>query len=69
MSEISDKLWLSVDYMGGESSFGALAYGFSWKFAPNTSVIFAYVDQNNDDIAAVEDSFTVQVDIDFDIFK
>ncbi|HZX36145.1 MAG TPA: hypothetical protein VFF54_06595 [Thermodesulfobacteriota bacterium] len=69
MSEISDNLWLCVDYMGGDSSFGALAYGFSWKFAPNTSVIFGYIDQNNDDIAALEDSFTVQVDIDFDIFK
>lgn len=68
MSEISDKLWLSVDYMGGESNFGALAYGFAWKFAPNTSVIFAFVDQNNDEILP-GDTFTMQVDIDFDIFK
>ncbi|MBI5599648.1 MAG: hypothetical protein HY890_07930 [Deltaproteobacteria bacterium] len=68
MSEISDNLWLAVDYMGGDNSFGALSYGFSWKFSPNASVIFGYVDQNNDKLAFVEDWFTVQVDIDFDVF-
>jgi len=56
-----------VDYMGGDNSFGALSYGFAWKFAPNTSVIFGYVDQIEDDLAA--DTFTVQVDIDFDVFN
>lgn len=68
MSEISDKLWLSVDYMGGDNSLGAVSYGFSWKFSPNVSVIFAYVDQTNDKLAFVEDWFTVQVDIDFNVF-
>src|SRR4030065_1429374 len=67
ISELSENLWVSVDYMGGDNSFGALSYGFAWKFAPNTSVIFGYVDQNNDDVAA--DSFTMQVDIDFDVFN
>ena len=67
ISEISDNLWVSVDYMGGDNSFGALSYGFAWKFAPNTSVIFGYVDQIEDDLAA--DTFTVQVDIDFDVFN
>lgn len=69
MSEISDNLGLAIDYMGGDSSYGALSYGLSWKFAPNASVIFAYVDQNNDKLSAVEDWFTVQVDIDFDVFS
>jgi len=67
LSEISDKLWVAVDYMGGDSSFGVLSYGFSWKFAPNTSVIFGYVDQNNDKLMLVEDWFTMQVDIDFSL--
>lgn len=66
--EISDKLWVCADYMGGDSSFGALSYGFSWKFSPNTSVIFAYVNQNNRDLAFVENWYTVQVDIDFNVF-
>lgn len=68
MTEISDKLWLSIDHMGGDNSFGATAYGFSWKFAPNVSAIFAYVDQNNDKLAFVEDWFTIQIDIDFNVF-
>lgn len=68
ISEISENLWVAVDYMGGDSNVGALSYGFAWKFAPNTSVIFGYVDQNNDKVAP-GDTVTVQVDIDFDIFK
>ena len=67
LSEVSENLWVAIDYMGGESSVGALSYGFAWKFAPNTAVIFGYVDQINDDLVA--DSATVQVDIDFDVFK
>lgn len=68
MSEISDNLWLAVDYMGGKSSYGTVSYGAAWKFAPNTSVIFAYVNQLNDKIAGVADTVTVQVDIDFNVF-
>jgi len=68
ISEISDNLWVAVDYMGGDSSAGALSYGFAWKFAPNTSVIFGYVDQNNDKVTP-GDTFTVQVDIDFNVFN
>lgn len=67
LSEISENLWVAIDYMGGDSNFGALSYGFSWKFAPNTSVIFGFVDQNNDNVAP-GDTFTVQVDIDFNVF-
>ncbi|MFZ3072854.1 MAG: hypothetical protein WA162_06400 [Thermodesulfobacteriota bacterium] len=65
MSEISDKLGVAVDYMGGDNSFGALSYGGSWKFSPKVSVIAAYVDQNNDDLFFIEDWFTLQADIDF----
>ena len=39
---ITDKLWASVDYAGTKSALGATFYGFSWLFAPNTSIIFAY---------------------------
>ncbi|MBI5208181.1 MAG: hypothetical protein HY934_10410 [Candidatus Firestonebacteria bacterium] len=62
ITEISDKLWIAVDYQGSKSAYGALNYGFSWKFSDNTSVIFAYDDYNNDDFA---NTFTVQTDIDF----
>src|SRR4030066_2562751 len=29
ISEISDNLWVAIDYMGGDSSAGALSYGFA----------------------------------------
>ena len=61
MSEISDKLWVAIDYMGGENSYGALSYGVAWKFAPNVGVIFGFDDYNNDNF---KPTYTVQVDID-----
>lgn len=64
MPEISDKLWLCVDYQGSESGNGALAPGFSWKFAENVSMIFGYVIPNNRDLS---ETFTVQLDVDFSI--
>ena len=42
MTEISDKLWLAVDYQGSNSALGALSFGASWAFAKNVSVIFGY---------------------------
>jgi hypothetical protein len=33
MTEISDKLWLAVDYQGGENYLGALSFGASWAFS------------------------------------
>lgn len=62
VTEISDKLWVAVDYQGSESAYGTLNFGFSWKFADNTSVIFGYDIFNNDNLA---DMYTAQVDIDF----
>jgi hypothetical protein len=61
ISEISDKLWVAVDYMGGENSYGALSYGLAWKFAPNVGVIFGMDDYNNSNF---KPTYTIQVDID-----
>lgn len=47
MNEISPKLWLSVDYQSGRSSYGALSFAFAWSFSPNVSVIYG-VDFYND---------------------
>jgi hypothetical protein len=57
--EISENLWLAVDYQGSKSSFGALSYGFAWSFSKNVSVIFAR-DVFNADIPS---TFTMQLDI------
>jgi len=61
ISEISDKLWVAVDYMGGENAYGALSYGAAWKFAPNVGVIFGYDKYNNTNF---KPTYTIQVDID-----
>jgi hypothetical protein len=57
--EVSENLWLAVDYQGTKSSFGALSYGFAWTFSKNVSVIFAR-DVFNADIPS---TFTMQLDI------
>jgi hypothetical protein len=64
ISEISDKLWVAVDYMGGENAYGALSYGVAWKFAPNVGVILGLDRYNNTDLKS---TYTVQVDIDLDL--
>jgi hypothetical protein len=64
MSEISDKLWLAVDYQGGDNAYGALNFAFSWAFAKNVSVIFGY-DIYNDKARGGENTYTVQLDINF----
>jgi hypothetical protein len=70
MSEISDKLWMAVDYQGGKNYLGALSFGASWAFSSNVSVIFgydiynnkkAYYNTNNQNA----NTFTAQIDINF----
>jgi hypothetical protein len=57
--EISENLWLAVDYQSGNNSLGALSYGLAWSFSKNVSVIFAR-DVFNADIPS---AFTMQLDI------
>lgn len=68
--EISDKLWLAVDYQSGKNYLGALNFGLSWAFSKNVSVIFAYDIYNNkkafyNTYNVNADSFTTQLDINF----
>ena len=65
VSEISDKLWVAVDYMGGDNSLGTVNVGFAWAFTPNVSVIFGYDMLNNQDLPGFADTFTTQLDINF----
>lgn len=64
MSEISDKLWVGVDYMSGKSAMGAFSFGASWAFAKNVSVIFGYDIYNNVKTGG-NNTFTTQLDINF----
>jgi hypothetical protein len=68
--EISDKLWLAVDYQGGKNYLGALNFGLSWAFSKNVSVIFAYDIYNNKNVFyntnnVNANTFTTQLDINF----
>jgi hypothetical protein len=70
MTEISDKLWIAVDYQGGMNSFGSLNFGFSWAFAKNASVLFGYDIYNNKNAYyntnnQNANTFTTQLDINF----
>lgn len=62
MTEMSDRLWLALDYQGSKSSYGAFNLGFSWKFSDNVSGLFGYDIYNDRDLA---NTYTVQMDIDF----
>jgi len=61
ISEISDRLWLCVDYQGTQSSYGALNPGFAFKLAKNVSFICAYDIYNNRNLT---DTVTFQLDVD-----
>lgn len=63
--QVTDKLWLSLDYASGKSAYGSLTPGFAYSFkCVNASVIFGYVIYNNDKIT-VNDTLTTQLDINF----
>jgi hypothetical protein len=64
MSEINDKLWMAVDYMGGDNVNGSVNVGASWAFAKNVSVIFGY-DIYTKKALAGNNTFTTQLDINF----
>ncbi len=62
ITEISDRLWVCVDYQGTQSSYGALNYGLSWKFTNNITAILAYDVYNNPN---AKNTVTFQLDVDF----
>lgn len=71
MSEISDKLWMAVDYMGGNSGFGALSVGASWAFTPNVSLLVGanfynpFYDPQGGALPGGKPTITTQLDINF----
>jgi hypothetical protein len=64
MSEISDKLWMAVDYQGGNNVDSSVNAGVAWNFAKNVSVIFGYDFYTNKEMAG-RNTFTTQLDINF----
>jgi hypothetical protein len=65
MPEISDKLWLAVDYMSGRNYNGAVSFGGSWAFSKNVSLLVG-VDVYNpgqSTLTGGKPTFTTQLDI------
>jgi hypothetical protein len=74
MPEISDKLWLAVDYMSGNNFNGEISVGGSWTFSKNVSLIVGAVFFNpfynvsaadNGLIPGGKPALTTQLDISF----
>ena len=42
ISEITDKLWFGVDYMGGENRDGSVNLGFAWRFNKYVALTIGY---------------------------
>ncbi|MHB8122423.1 MAG: hypothetical protein ACYDG4_09745 [Desulfuromonadaceae bacterium] len=69
MSEISDKLWLAVDYQSGNNALGALSVGGSWAFSKQVSLLiganFYNKITNGGAVVGGKPTVTTQLDINF----
>jgi hypothetical protein len=61
LTELSDKLWVAVDYMSGKSGYGALSFGASYAITPDASFILGYDIWNDHDY--YKPTVTFQVDM------
>lgn len=62
MTEISDKLWICVEYQGTRSSYGSLNLGCSWQLTKDFSVLLGYEFYNNRNLS---DTVTIQFDLNY----
>lgn len=62
MSEISDKLWMAVDYQSGNNALGALSVGGSWAFSKQVSLLIG-ANFYNKIATGGKPTFTTQLDI------
>jgi hypothetical protein len=72
MPEISDKLWLAVDYMSGNNANGEISIGGSWTFSKQVSLIVGAVFFNpfykpsaGESLPGGKPALTTQLDIAF----
>ncbi len=65
MPEISDKLWLAVDYMSGKNANGEISFGGSWTFSKQISLIVGAVIFNpgQSTLYGGKPALTTQIDI------
>lgn len=62
VSEISDKLWVAVEYQGGKSALGTINFGVAWAFSDKVGLILGYDIYNN---PTLPPTYTVQTDVNF----
>jgi len=67
MPELSDKLWLCVEYMGSKSLYGTMNIGVSWKFTDKMTLLAGY-DIYNESQLHLPNTFTLQADVDLNLF-
>lgn len=71
ISEVSDKLWASVDYMSGNNGLGALSVGASWAFTPKISLLVGanfynpFYNAQGNGIPGGKPTINTQLDINF----
>ena len=64
MSEISDKLWMAVDYQSGNNMLGATSVGASWAFSKQVSLLVG-ANFYNKIATGGKTTATTQLDINF----
>jgi len=62
MTEISDKLWVCVEYQGTQSGYGSMNLGCSWQLTKSAAILAGYEFYNNRYFA---DTVTIQIDINY----
>jgi len=60
MPEVSDKLWLAVDYMSGKNGLGGIGIGGAWTFTKQVSLLTGVTFYNEEALAG-KTSFTTQL--------
>ena len=70
ISELTDKLWLGVDYQGSRSCMGALSTGITWKFTPDVALMFGFDNWLNQAVTlSGKRTVTVQLSVNIEPFK
>lgn len=65
MPELSDKLWLAIDYMSGQNYNGSLNFGGTWSFTKQVSLLLGVNIYNpfQSTLYGGKPTFTTQLDI------
>ncbi len=63
LTELTDKLWVAIDYQGGQSALGALSGAFAWYFTPDIGLLAGYDWYLSPQMAGRRSSVTLQLDI------